>query len=166
DRVTEVAVIEVEGGEVKDEWSTLVNPEGAIPAAIQGLTAPSTDMVARAPTLGGFAEALHERLAGRVLVAHNARFDYGFLRQEFQRAGLQFRAQTLCTVELSRRPDPEHARHNLDSLIARHGLECRARHRALGDADAVWQFLRLAAEERGEEVLAGAARQGAPAPSA
>jgi DNA polymerase-3 subunit epsilon len=165
DRVTEVAVIEVEGGEVKDEWSTLVNPECAIPAAIQALTGITNDMVAGAPTFGRFAVELHERLAGRVLVAHNARFDYGFLRQEFRRAGLQFRAQTLCTVKLSRRLYPEHARHNLDSLIARHGLECRARHRALGDADAVWQFLRLAAEERGEEVLAVAARQVAKQPS-
>jgi len=165
DRVTEVAVIEVEGGEVKDEWSTLVNPECAIPAAIQALTGITNDMVAGAPTFGRLAEALHERLAGRVLVAHNARFDYGFLRQEFQRAGLQFRARTLCTVKLSRRLYPEHARHNLDSLIARHGLECRARHRALGDADAVWQFLRLAAEERGAEVLAVAARQVAKQPS-
>jgi len=165
DRVTEVAVIEVEGGEVKDQWTTLVNPECAIPAAIQALTGITNDMVAGAPTFGQFAQALHERLAGRVLVAHNARFDYGFLRQEFQRAGLQFRARTLCTVKLSRRLYPEHARHNLDSLIARHGLECRARHRALGDADAVWQFLRLAAEERGAEVLAVAARQVAKQPS-
>jgi DNA polymerase-3 subunit epsilon len=165
DRVTEVAVIEVEGGEVQDEWSTLVNPECAIPAAIQALTGITNDMVAGAPTFGRLAVELHERLAGRVLVAHNARFDYGFLRQEFRRAGLQFRAQTLCTVKLSRRLYPEHARHNLDSLIARHGLECRARHRALGDADAVWQFLRLAAEERGEQVLAVAARQVAKQPS-
>jgi len=165
DRVTEVAVIEVEDGEVQDEWSTLVNPECAIPAAIQALTGITNDMVAGAPTFGRLAVELHERLTGRVLVAHNARFDYGFLRREFQRAGLQFRAQTLCTVKLSRRLYPEHARHNLDSLIARHGLECRARHRALGDADAVWQFLRLAAEERGEEVLAVAARQVAKQPS-
>jgi DNA polymerase-3 subunit epsilon len=165
DRVTEVAVIEIEGGEVKDEWSTLVNPERAIPAAIQVLTGITNDMVAGAPTFGRLAGELHARLAGRVLVAHNARFDYGFLRQEFQRAGLQFRAKTLCTVKLSRRLYPEHPRHNLDSLIARHNLDCRARHRALGDADAVWQFLRLAAAERGDEVVAVAARQVSKQPS-
>lgn len=165
DRVTEVAVIEIEGGEVKDEWSTLVNPECAIPGAIQALTGITNDMVAGAPTFGRLAAELHERLAGRVLVAHNARFDYGFLRQEFQRAGLQFRAKTLCTVKLSRRLYPEHARHNLDSLIARHHLDCRARHRALGDADAVWQFLRRAAAERGDEMVAVAARQVAKQPS-
>ncbi len=165
DRVTEVAVIEVEGGEIRDAWSTLVNPECAIPGAIQALTGITNDMVAGAPTFGRLAEELHERLAGRVLVAHNARFDYGFLRQEFQRAGLAFRAKTLCTVKLSRRLYPEHAHHNLDSLIARHHLDCRARHRALGDAEAVWQFLRLAAAERGAEVLAVAARQVAKQPS-
>jgi DNA polymerase-3 subunit epsilon len=165
DRVTEVAVIEVEGGEVQDEWSTLVNPECAIPGAIQALTGITNDMVAGAPTFGRLAADLHERLAGRVLVAHNARFDYGFLRREFARAGLEFRAKTLCTVKLSRRLYPGEARHNLDSLIARHGIDCRARHRALGDADAVWQFLRVAASSLGEETVAVAARQVARQPS-
>ena len=164
DRVTEVAVLEVEHGEVKDEWSTLVNPECAIPPAIQALTGITNDMVAGAPTFGRLARDLHERLAGRVIVAHNARFDYGFLRQEFARARLEFRAKTLCTVKLSRRLYPEHARHNLDSLISRHGLECRARHRALGDAEAVWQFLRVASAEHGEDLVATAARQVAKPP--
>jgi DNA polymerase-3 subunit epsilon len=165
DRVTEVAVIEVDEGDVRAEWSTLVNPECAIPGAIQALTGITNDMVAGAPTFGRLAQDLHERLAGRVLVAHNARFDYGFLRQEFARAGLQYHAKTLCTVKLSRRLYPEHARHNLDSLIARHGLACRERHRALGDAEAVWQFLRVAAEERGGDMVAVAARQVAKQPS-
>lgn len=158
DRVTEIAVVEVSEGEVASEWSTLVNPETAIPPAIQALTGITNDMVAGAPTFGELAAGLHERLAGRVFVAHNARFDYGFLRQEFERSGLKFQARTLCTVKLSRRLYPEHARHNLDSVIARHGLDCRARHRALGDAQAVWQFLRVAAQERGAEALAAAAQ--------
>jgi DNA polymerase-3 subunit epsilon len=165
DRVTEIAVIEVDGGEVTGEWSTLVNPETTIPAAIQALTGITNDMVAGAPRFGALAVELGARLAGRVLVAHNARFDYGFLKQEFERAGHQYRARTLCTVKLARRLYPEHARHNLDSLIERHGLECRARHRAMGDAEAVWQFLRVAEAERGEEVLAVAARQVAKQPT-
>ena len=164
-RVTEIAVIEVDAGEVTGEWSTLVNPESTIPAAIQALTGITNDMVAGAPTFGALAVELCARLAGRVLVAHNARFDYGFLKHEFERAGLAYRARTLCTVKLSRRLYPEHARHNLDSLIERHALACRARHRAMGDAEAVWQFLRVAAAERGEEVLATAARQVARQPT-
>jgi DNA polymerase-3 subunit epsilon len=158
DRITEIAVLEVAAGEVAAEWSTLVNPQTAIPPAIQALTGITNEMVADAPTFEQLAAGLHERLCGRVFVAHNARFDYGFLRQAFERSGLKFHARTLCTVKLSRRLYPQHARHNLDSVIARHGLECSARHRALGDAQAVWQFLQAAAEERGAEALAEAAQ--------
>ena len=166
DRVTEVAVVEVQDGDVVSEWSTLVNPGTRIPPAIQALTGITNGMVADAPAFEDLAPDLFERLAGRVFVAHNARFDYGFLRHEFERAGLRFQARTLCTVRLSRRLYPGHARHNLDSLIDRHGLRCPARHRALGDAQAVWQFLRVAAEERGAAALQSAARQLAPLPGA
>jgi DNA polymerase III subunit epsilon len=161
DRVTEIAVVEIDRGELASEWSTLVNPGTAIPAAIQALTGITNDMVAGAPAFEDLATGLYERLEGRVFVAHNARFDYGFLRHAFERAGLKFQARTLCTVKLSRRLYPGHARHNLDSLIDRHGLKCglhgNARHRALGDARAVWQFLRVAADERGAEELQSAA---------
>jgi DNA polymerase-3 subunit epsilon len=165
DRVTEIAVIEIDDGEVAGEWSTLVNPESSIPPGIQALTGITNDMVAGAPRFSQLARELLARLAGRVVVAHNARFDYGFLKHEFERAGLEYRARTLCTVKLSRRLYPEHARHNLDSLIARHDLQCRARHRAMGDAEAVWQFLRVAQAERGDEMLAVAARQVAKQPT-
>lgn len=158
DRVTEIAVVEVDGGEVSSEWSTLVNPGTRIPPAIQALTGITNDMVAGALAFEDLAASLYERLEGRVFVAHNARFDYGFLRREFERAGLKFQARTLCTVKLSRRLYPEHPRHNLDSLIARHNLACNARHRAMGDAQAVWQFLRVAADERGAEAMVEAAK--------
>jgi DNA polymerase III subunit epsilon len=159
DRITEIAVLEIDAFEITSEWSTLVNPETTIPAEIQFLTGITNDMVAGAPRFAGLAEALFERLDGRVFVAHNARFDYGFLRHELERAGFKFHAKTLCSVRLSRRLYPEHRRHDLDSLIERHGLDCRARHRALGDANALWQFLRTAAADHGPEILAVAARQ-------
>jgi len=165
DRVTEIAVLEAVDGEITAEWSTLVNPKTPIPAAIQALTGITNAMVADAPCFSELAHALHARLDGRVFVAHNARFDYGFLRHEFERSGIRFDAKTLCTVRLSRRLYPGHARHNLDSVIARHGIECRARHRALGDAEAVWQFLCLALEEHGNAVVGTAARQIAKQPS-
>ncbi len=159
DRITEIAVLEVDALEVAAEWSTLVNPGRPIPAEIQALTGIDAHMVARAPRFAELAEGLYERLAGRVLVAHNARFDYGFLRREFERAGFRFHARTLCTVRLSRRLYPRERHHDLDSVIARHGIDCRARHRALGDADALLQFLRHATREHGEEVVGVAARQ-------
>jgi DNA polymerase III subunit epsilon len=159
DRVTEIAVIEVDGFAVTSQWSTLVNPEIPIPASIQSITGISDDMVAGAPRFGQLAGELAARLAGRVFVAHNARFDYGFLRREFERTGRGFLVPTVCTVRLSRRLYPGQWRHDLDSLIERHGLACRARHRAHGDADAVWQFLRVAAADHGAEVVSVAARQ-------
>jgi DNA polymerase-3 subunit epsilon len=165
DRITEIGVIEVDGFEVSSEWSTLVNPGAAIPAPIQALTGITNEMVAGAPRFAELAGELYERLAGRLFVAHNARFDYGFLRREFDRAGRKYMARTLCTVRLSRRLYAGHSSHSLDSLIARHGIECKARHRALDDADAVWQFLRIAAREHGEEILSVAARQVAKQPT-
>ena len=158
-------MLEVNGFALNAQWSTLLNPGRPVPGAVQALTGISQDMVDAAPRFAKIAHELHERLEGRVLVAHNARFDYGFLRREFERAGIRYHARTLCTVRLSRRLYPGAGEHDLDSLIVRHGLECEARHRAACDARALWQFLRLAAEEHGEEVLAVAARQVARQPA-
>jgi len=165
DRVTEIGVLEVERFEVVSQWSTLVNPGVPVPSEIQALTGITHQMLAEAPRFADLARDLHERLAGRVFVAHNARFDYGFLRREFDRAGIRFHARAVCSVRLSRRLYPREHGHDLDSVIARHGIDCPARHRALGDAEALWQFLRIAAEEHGEEVLTVAARQVAKAPA-
>ena len=165
DRVTEIGVLEVECFEVVSQWSTLVNPGVPVPPEIQALTGITGEMLAQAPRFADLAEELHERLAGRVFVAHNARFDYGFLRREFDRAGIKFHVRALCSVKLARRLYPRERGHDLDSLIARHGIACPARHRALGDAGALWQFLRIAAREHGEEVLSVAARQVARQPA-
>jgi DNA polymerase-3 subunit epsilon len=165
DRVTEIAVLQAEGAQLTAQWSTLVNPGTPIPGTIQALTGITQDMVDAAPRFAQIADELYERLAGRIFVAHNARFDYGFLRREFERAGLKYMARTLCSVRLSRRLYPGAQAHDLDSLIERHGLECAARHRALPDAAALWQFLRVAVQEHGEEVVAVAARQIARQPA-
>jgi DNA polymerase III subunit epsilon len=165
DRITEIAVLQADGIALTAQWSTLVNPGKSIPGAVQVLTGITQEMVDAAPRFAQIADELYERLAGRVFVAHNARFDYGFLRREFERAGLKYLAKTLCTVRLSRRLYPGAAGHDLDSLIERHGLDCEARHRALPDAGALWQFMRVAAQEHGEDVVAVAARQIARQPA-
>jgi DNA polymerase-3 subunit epsilon len=164
DRITEIAVLEVSGFALTGQWSTLINPGGAIPGAIQALTGISQEMVERAPRFAAVAGELHERLAGRIFVAHNARFDYGFLRREFERAGIKYLAKTLCSVRLARRLYPGEAGYDLDSLIERHGLACEVRHRALPDALVVWQLMRSALEQHGEEVFSVAARQVAREP--
>ena len=141
DRITEVGLIEVDKGVQTDVWSSLVNPQTRISGFIESLTGISSAMVADAPRFADIAKRLYARLEGRVLVAHNARFDYSFLKNEFARAGIDYRARVLCTVKLSRALYPEHRQHTLDSLIARHELTCNARHRALGDTEVMWQFV-------------------------
>jgi DNA polymerase-3 subunit epsilon len=142
DRVTEIGLIEVIDGEYVDEWSTLVNPGKPIPTGITTLTGITDDMVARAPTFADLASELQRRLEGRLLIAHNARFDYQFLRAEFRRLNILFSSSVLCTVRLSRRLFPEHRHHNLDSLMERFAISCSARHRALPDAQVIWSFAR------------------------
>jgi len=142
DRIAEVGLIEVAGGQLLQEWSTLVCPGRTIPSAVVSLTGITDQMVAQAPTFADISAELLERLEGRLLVAHNARFDYAFLRAEFRRLGIRYRSHVLCTVRLSRALFPEHRHHNLDSVIERFALSCSARHRALGDAQAVWAFAR------------------------
>lgn len=154
DRITEIGMVLVDESGVS-EWSSLVNPGTPIPPFITGLTGISDVMVAEAPDFAKIAGEISERLAGRLFVAHNARFDYGFLKNEFRRAGLDFRATVLCTVKLSRKMFPQHPRHNLDSLIARHGLQVGDRHHALGDARLIYQFWqKLHAELPAEQIEA------------
>jgi DNA polymerase-3 subunit epsilon len=139
DRITEIGIVEVDGDKVT-HWSTFVNPQVPIPAFIQGLTGITDAMVKSAPLFSELAEELYARLQGGLFIAHNARFDYGFLRNAFKEAGYGLRSEVLCTVKLSRKLFPEESKHNLDALIARHGLVADGRHRALADADLLWQF--------------------------
>lgn len=153
DRITEVGICEVHNGELVQEWSTLVNPETAISPFIEQLTGITSAMVADAPVFSDIAAELKERLSGKVLVAHNARFDYGFLKSEFNRENIDFNEKTLCTVKLSRALYPEHKRHNLDEIIKRHDLSMHNRHRALGDAQIIQNFFKKAKEEHLPEAL-------------
>ena len=141
DRVTEVAWVLLDGetGQVTKE-SHLVNPDARIPAFIQQLTGITDDMVADAPRFSAIAPRLAAAMEGAVFVAHNARFDYGFVKNEFKRIGQSVRAPVLCSVKLSRLFFPAEKRHNLDAVMARHQLQADSRHRALTDADLIYQF--------------------------
>ena len=141
DRVTEVAWVLLDGetGQVSKE-SHLVNPDARIPAFIQQLTGITDEMVADAPRFSAIAPRLAAAMEGAVFVAHNARFDYGFVKNEFKRVGQSVRAPVLCSVKLSRLFFPAEKRHNLDAVMARHQLQADSRHRALTDADLIYQF--------------------------
>lgn len=140
DRITEIGIVEVDPDGAVREWQQLVNPGTTISPFIEQLTGISNAMVADAPPFERVAREALSRLEGRLFIAHNARFDYGFLKNEFKRLDIAFRAPVTCTVKLSRALFPEHKRHNLDALIERHGLKASARHRALADAQLIHQF--------------------------
>ncbi|MCA3131644.1 MAG: 3'-5' exoribonuclease, partial [Rhodocyclaceae bacterium] len=160
DRITEIGIVSAQPGLTGvREWSTLVNPGMRIPPAIETLTGISNAMVADAPPFEALATELLERLEGRLLVAHNAPFDYGFLRNAFERAGIAFRSRVLCTVRLSRRLFPAQRRHNLDSIIARHGIACATRHRALADARVLHHFAEALRVDPGEAVVGQAVNE-------
>ncbi len=141
-RIIDVAVIGASGGEVEFEWQSLVHPGGRIPAGITALTGIDNDMLADAPPFDAIAAELRERLQGRCFVAHNVRFDYGFIRREFARLGSEWRAPNLCTVRLSRALYPDMPRHNLDAVMERHGISVENRHRAMPDARVLLEFWR------------------------
>jgi len=157
DRITEIGVLLIDGEHV-ERFSSLCNPGQPIPPFIENMTGISDAMVAQAPVFSDLAPDLLARLSGRLLLAHNARFDYGVLKNEFKRVGLTFQTQTLCTVKLSRRLYPQHYKHNLDAIIARHQLDMPARHRALADAEAVYQFILSASDELGDDAVRAAAQ--------
>ena len=111
DRITEVAILKMHNGKIVSEWSTLVNPLRYIPESIQHLTGINNDMVNDLPPFQEIYKDVLKRLEGCIFVAHNARFDYGFLKNEFKRCDKIFRAPVLCTVKLSRNLFPEYKRH-------------------------------------------------------
>ena len=164
DRITEIGIVRVDAAPdgrapCVTEWSSLVNPGVGIPAAIVALTGISNAMIAAAPTFASLARDIAALLDGCLFVAHNARFDYGFLKHEFARVERSFTARVLCTVKLSRRLFPAAQGHHLDALIERHNLAVVDRHRALADARAIWAFVQTLYREFHDDVVEAAARE-------
>ncbi len=164
-RITEIAAVWVSGGEVRDVWSTLVNPRRAIPSMITRLTGITAEMVATAPPFEAIATELANLLRARVFVAHNAPFDRRFVSWEMEQARARFSPhRQLCTVKLSRKLLPQLPSRSLDALADYFGLGIAARHRAEDDAVATAHLLlrlmdlledRGIEDWRGVEVLLG-----------
>lgn len=152
-RVIEVAAIRVEGGRITRVFNQLINPGSELPYYITKLTGITTHDLKGAQTFHQIARELHDILSGAIFVAHNVRFDYSFLKQEFKRAGLTFLPKQLCTVKLSRTLYPEQKSHKLQSLIERHGFAYEKRHRAYDDAHILWQFIQHVHQNFSEDIV-------------
>jgi DNA polymerase-3 subunit epsilon len=152
DRITEIAVAVVHGERREIVFESLVNPERPIPRAICSITNITNEMVRHAPRFSELAERLLAALAGRVFVAHNARFDWNFVSAELRRSrDLTLDGTRFCTVRLARRLVKGVRSCGLDNLCRFFGFHNQARHRAGGDAlvtaELLCRLLSLAREE-------------------
>lgn len=147
DRITEVAVVLFDGTQIIDTFESLINPECYIPYGITELTGITQAMVNDAPRFFEIAKQLHDITEGAIFVAHNVRFDYGFIRKEYKRLGFTFTRKQLCTLRLSRKAFPEFKGFGLGKLIYQleidESIYGGVRHRAMADAKATTEVLKL-----------------------
>lgn len=143
DRITEIAIIIHDGQRILDSYETLIDPQCSIPYHITRLTGISNDTVAGAPKFYEVAKEIVQRTEGKIFVAHNVRFDYGFIREEFARLGYTYTRPQLCTVRLSRKSLPGYRSYSLGNLVQDLGIQIKNRHRAMGDAMATAELFKL-----------------------
>jgi len=150
EKITEVAIYQHDGEKITGEYVTLVNPERNIPYFITNLTGITNEMVEDAPRFYEIAKIIVELTEGRAFVAHNARFDYSFIRQEFKSLGFNFRRKVLDTVTLSRKLFPGHRSYSLGNICRDLKVEINGRHRAAGDALATVKLFEMLLEKDSE----------------
>ncbi|MDT8401011.1 MAG: exonuclease domain-containing protein [Bacteroidales bacterium] len=143
ERITEIAIFIYDGEKITDKFCSLVNPERNIPYYITNLTGISNEMVEDAPRFYEIAKDIVEITEGKTLVAHNAKFDYSFIRQEFKNLGYSYSRNLLDTISLSRRLFPGYGSYSLGNICRELGIEINNRHRASGDALATVKLFEL-----------------------
>ncbi|MBQ8343747.1 MAG: PolC-type DNA polymerase III, partial [Clostridia bacterium] len=141
DKITEIGAVIIKDGEVVDTYNTFVNPEMPIPEKIVELTGITDEMVKDARTIKDVLPEFFRFAGDRILVAHNASFDTGFIRRACESCGMEFNYSYLDTVALSKYVNPELKRHKLDVLAEHYGLGDFNHHRACDDAEMLARIL-------------------------
>lgn len=140
--IIDIGAARIEQGAIVETFSTLVRPTEPIPAVVERLTGITEAMVARAPSVDQAVLRFAVFAKGAVIVAHNHRFDLGFLDFEAERAqGAPFPRPVLDTLCLARRLHPEITRNNLRELARLYNVSTVPNHRALPDALATAEIL-------------------------
>ena len=142
-KITELAIINMDGDNVVEEFSTLINPERNIPFYISKLTGITNEMVCDAPKFFEVAKKIVEMTKGRIFVAHNVYFDFNFIKHEFAELGYTYSRDKLCTVKLARKNLPGYDSYSLGRICSDLGIKIKNRHRALGDALATVELFKL-----------------------
>ncbi|MEM9920330.1 MAG: exonuclease domain-containing protein [Bacteroidota bacterium] len=152
DKITEIGIVLFDGEKVLETYESLINPERAIPANISRITGITDEMVAESPKFYEVAKKIVTMTEGAIFVAHNVRFDYNFIREEFKRLGYTYTRRQLDTVRLSRTSFPGLRSYSLGNLIKHFGIKVDRRHRALDDAIATTDILgRILRQDPAEE---------------
>ena len=146
EKITEIAIFIHDGNQVVDSFESLINPEKKIPYRIVQMTGITNQIVADAPRFYEVAKKIVEFTEDKVIVGHNVKFDYSFLRHEFKSLGYDYKRETLDTVKLSRKLIPGRRSYSLGRLCKDLGINNHARHRAGGDAFATTQLFELLLE--------------------
>lgn len=148
--ITEIAIVLVDGYEIVGEYSTLVNPQMPIQPFVQHMTGITNKMVATAPLFKEVAHQVYNLIKDRIFVAHNVNFDYSFVKHQLQEEGFLIDLPKICTVRLSRKVFPGLPKYGLGSLSKHFEIENQARHRAMGDAKALYEiFAKILALPKG-----------------
>lgn len=146
-KIIEVAIVQFDGKDIVDTYSTLINPQKEIPPFITSLTGITNDMVADAPTFTEVADIIFKKTQEAVFVAHNVNFDYSFLKQEFNLLDTRYERKKLCTVRLAKKILPGYRSYSLGALTNQLDIQIDNRHRALGDAVATAKILGILIEK-------------------
>ena len=137
DRVIEIGAVALQDGRIVEEFHTLINIESPIPKAVQGIHGITDEMLIGRPKPDEVMPGFRDFIKNSILVAHNARFDVGFIKHEFARLNLDFNNEYFCTLETSRRLYPGLLNHKLPTVYRHlfgHLSEGTRLHRALDDA--------------------------------
>lgn len=152
DEITEIGALKIKDGKIIDEFSQLINPGRKIPPFITKLTGITDEMVANEPGINEVIPRFHDFIGNSVLVAHNASFDVGFIREKLNQNNLYLDNPILDTLELARAVFPELKNHKLNTLAKHLDVSLLNHHRAVDDATATADvFLKIISllEEKG-----------------
>ena len=159
DKITEIGIMKVKNKEVIDEFSCFVNPERHIPERVSEVTNITDDMVKDAETIDKIFPKVLEFLGDQketVIVAHNANFDVGFLKQNAKALGYDFNYSYLDTLSLAKDLFPDYKKYKLGKIAENLGIKVEVAHRALDDVDTtvkVFNVMMDMLKERGAKKL-------------
>ncbi|MBM7613702.1 PolC-type DNA polymerase III [Alkaliphilus hydrothermalis] len=151
DKITEIGAVKVKNGEVIDQFSSLINPEMPIPQKIVDLTGITDDMVKDAPLIEDVLPKFLNFVGNNPLVAHNASFDVGFIRENARQMGITITNSVVDTLKLARILLPQLKKHKLNVIAKELNVTLLSHHRAVDDATAtaeIWMhFIKMLQEK-------------------